>query len=60
MQVDCFRRNYGSSVCVKKCKFYWECSRKFWTKRLNCTTLTSEDLEELMKGSGNEREEVDY
>lgn len=28
MQVDCFKRNWRSKVCVPKCKFHWECRRE--------------------------------
>lgn len=29
MQVDCYKRNYQSSVCTVKCQFYCECTREF-------------------------------
>ena len=33
MQVDCFKRNWKTSVCSKKCKFRYECERE-WVKYL--------------------------
>lgn len=29
MQVDCYRRNWRTQVCVPKCPFYCECNREF-------------------------------
>nr|DAQ64741.1 MAG TPA: hypothetical protein [Caudoviricetes sp.] len=29
MQVDCYKRNYRSSVCTMKCRFYRECTREY-------------------------------
>lgn len=28
MQVDCYKRNFGTNVCSKKCKFVSECVRQ--------------------------------
>lgn len=27
MQIDCFKRNYGTEVCSRKCKFLFECHK---------------------------------
>lgn len=28
MQVDCYNRNFGTTICSKKCKFIGECVRQ--------------------------------
>ena len=27
MQIDCFKRNYGTDTCSRKCKFLFECHK---------------------------------
>lgn len=39
MQVDCYKRNWNSDVCIPKCKFYGECLREYWRKRNKCDVV---------------------
>ena len=33
MQIDCFKRNYGTDTCSRKCKFLLDCHK--YAQKLN-------------------------
>ena len=33
MQIDCFKRNYGTDTCSRKCKFLIDCHK--YAQKLN-------------------------
>lgn len=56
MQVDCYKRNFGTEVCIEKCQFFDECDRHYSKDRRAANALrdkmrAKEIREKMRKGA---------